>query len=255
MSDPKSFYDSFAAYYDLIFEDWEQSMHRQGHFIAGLLQHELPAMPDARVLDAAAGIGTQSLPLARAGFQVFSRDLSNAAIDRLLHEAEARNLVIDAAAADMRDVHATLPQPVDVVLAFDNSVPHLLSDDDILRAFESFFRCLKPGGLCLLSVRDYDATPRTTDFVHAYGVRWRDGVRHIPLQVWRWLDDYHYELTLHIVVESTPQQRLLSFVTHYYAVSVSRLLELLQQAGFIDCRRLDESVYQPVLLARRPKAQ
>jgi hypothetical protein len=35
-------------------------------------------------------------------------------------------------------------------------------------------------------------------------------------------------------------------------VSVTRLLELLQQVGFVDCRRLDESVYQPVLLARRP---
>jgi 2-polyprenyl-3-methyl-5-hydroxy-6-metoxy-1,4-benzoquinol methylase len=90
--EPKSFYDAFAGYYDLIFEDWEQSMQRQGAFIAELIARELPDATDVRVLDAAAGIGTQSLPLARAGFHVASRDLSSAAIQRLSREAEARDL-------------------------------------------------------------------------------------------------------------------------------------------------------------------
>lgn len=251
MSDPKSFYDSFAAYYDLIFENWEQSMQRQGSFIAELISRQLPGVSDARVLDASAGIGTQSLPLALAGFQVASRDLSTAAIERLSREAKTRNLIVDAAVADMRDVHNSLTRPVDVVLSFDNSVPHLLSDADILRAFESFFRCLKPGGACLLSVRDYDASPRGGDIVHCYGPRYRNGVRHVPLQAWRWLDDARYELTFHIIVESAPRPSLLTFTTEYYAVSVNRLLELLRQAGFVDCRRLDESIYQPVLVARR----
>ena len=251
MSDPKSFYDAFATYYDLIFEDWEQTMLRQGAFITELIARELPAVTNVRVLDAAAGIGTQSLPLARVGFQVACRDLSAAAIGRLACEAEKRGVVVDANVADMRHVHTSVSQPVDVVLAFDNSVPHLLSDADILLAFKSFFRCLKPGGVCLLSVRDYDTASRT-DLVHAYGVRWRDGLRYIPLQVWHWLDDSRYELRFHVVMESAPEPRLLTFVSEYYAVSVSRLLELLQQAGFVDSRRLDESFYQPVLVARHP---
>ncbi len=252
MSTVESFYDAFAEHYDLIFEDWEQSMLRQGAFIARLIADELPGATDLTVLDAAAGIGTQSLPLAQQGFQVICRDLSSGAIARLAREAKARNQILDTDVCDMRSVHTSIAEPLDVVLAFDNSVPHLLSDDHISQAFESFLRCLKPGGLCLLSVRDYDASPRGQDLVHAYGVRWRDGERYIPLQVWRWLDESRYELTLHIVADSAPQPRLLTFVTEYYAVSVARLLNLLRQAGFVDSRRLDGSAYQPVLIARRP---
>lgn len=252
MTDPTSFYDAFAAHYDLIFEDWERSMQLQGDFIADLIAQELPASTGARVVDAAAGIGTQSLPLAQRGFRVQSRDLSPAAIGRLRREAETRGLSIDADVADMRSLDMSISDAVDVVLAFDNAVPHLLSDADILKAFQSFWRCVKPGGVCLLSVRDYDVTDRGEDVAHAYGVRWRDGVRYVPLQIWRWLDEFRYELTLHIVVESPPQPRLLTFVTEYYAVSVTRLLELLQQAGFVDCRRLADTIYQPVLVARRP---
>lgn len=251
MTHSRSFYDAFAAYYDLIFEDWERSMQRQGDFIADLIEKELSTAPGLRVLDAAAGIGTQSLPLARRGFHVHSRDLAPAAIARLRREAEQRGLSIDASVSDMRSVDSCIPSPVDVVLAFDNSVPHLLSGAEILTAFRSFFRCLEPGGLCLLSVRDYDAV-RGQEVVHAYGARWRDGVRYLPLQAWRWLDQSRYELTLHLIVESCPEPELLTFTTEYYAVSVTRLLELLREAGFSECRRLDESIYQPVLVARRP---
>ncbi len=252
MPTAESFYDAFAEHYDLIFEDWEQSMTRQGAFIAQLIADELPDAPDLTVLDAAAGIGTQSLPLALRGFRVLCRDLSSGAIARLTREAESRHLIVDAHVCDMRSVHTSIAEPLDVVLAFDNSVPHLLSDDHIRQAFESFFHSLKPGGICLLSVRDYDASSRGQDLVHAYGVRWRDGVRHVPLQVWRWLDQSRYELTLHIIADAAPQPRLLTFVTEYYAVSVARLLQLLRQVGFVDSRRLDGSAYQPVLLARRP---
>ena len=42
-----------------------------------------------------------------------------------------------------------------VVIAMDNALPHLLSDDDIAQALLSMKECLLPGGLLLLSVRDY----------------------------------------------------------------------------------------------------
>ena len=67
MSDPTLFYDAFAQYYDLIFEDWEQSMVRQGAFLAELIARELPTSHDPRVLDAAAGIG-HAVSAARASW-------------------------------------------------------------------------------------------------------------------------------------------------------------------------------------------
>jgi hypothetical protein len=49
--------------------------------------------------------------------------------------------------ADMRKVSEIFLGPFDVVISCDNSVPHLLSNADILLAFQQFFHCTKEGGL------------------------------------------------------------------------------------------------------------
>ena len=103
----QQFYDDLAAYYDLIFEDWDASMARQGTAITQLLETELGASGApgaARLLDAACGIGTQALPLAARGFRVTGRDLSPGAVARLGREAAARQLRVDAGIADMRSI-------------------------------------------------------------------------------------------------------------------------------------------------------
>lgn len=251
---PNTFYDNLAEFYDLIFEDWNVSMQRQGDAIAELIGRLLPdATFPIRVLDAAAGIGTQSLPLAKLGFDLTCRDLSAQAIARLQREAQLRGLSIDAGVADMRSVDASVTGAFDVSLAFDNSLAHLLTDTDLLSAFQAILRTLRPGGLCLFSVRDYEHLSRGTETLHAYGVRWRDGVRHLPLQVWRWVSDAHYDATFHVVVETTTPT-VHSMTTRFHAFSISRLLELLEAAGFEDCRRIDETVYQPIVCARRKLA-
>jgi 2-polyprenyl-3-methyl-5-hydroxy-6-metoxy-1,4-benzoquinol methylase len=181
MDSSRVFYDELADQYHLIFEDWEASMHRQGQAISSLFVRYLPESSNPiRVLDVAAGIGTQSLPLSRMGCQVSSRDLSSGAIARLAREAALRGLSVDAQVSDMRTVQTSVTGLFDAVIAFDNSVPHLLSDADILSAFRAFYACLRPGGVCLLSVRDYERVTPGADSVHAYGVRWREGTRHLP---------------------------------------------------------------------------
>ena len=123
MLDTKQFYDDLSSYYHLIFEDWDASMARQGDALVELIEAELERLPagDVRVLDAVCGIGTQTLPLAARGFQLFARDLSPVAVARLRREAEDRQLFVDAAVADMRQVASSVSGAFDVVLAFDNS--------------------------------------------------------------------------------------------------------------------------------------
>jgi len=69
-----SFYDALAPYYHLIYPDWEASSKRQSEALAALL-NEFGIRPGARLLDAAAGIGTQALGLAvaAAGFERVER--------------------------------------------------------------------------------------------------------------------------------------------------------------------------------------
>lgn len=250
----QQFYDDLAAYYDLIFEDWDASMARQGAAITQLLETELGASGapgSARLLDAACGIGTQALPLAARGFRVTGRDLSPAAVARMGREAAARQLSVEGGIADMRSIASTVVGPFDAVLAFDNSIPHLLTDTDILTAFRQFKAVLRPGGLCLCSVRDYDQLQRGVPATHPYGERTRGAERFHVQQEWAWDDPMHYDVTF-VIERDSPggPTTVLRTTTRYYAVSVARLVALMDQAGFVDCRRVDGLIYQPVLVGR-----
>ena len=251
--DAAQFYDALAEYYDLIFEDWNASMARQGAALEQLVQAELHSTtPDTvRVLDVACGIGTQALPLALRGFQVTGRDFSAGAIARLRREAEARHVVIDAAVADMRHVAASVKGLFDVVLAFDNSLPHLLTAADIVIALRQCHKTLRRNGLLLCSVRDYDAVPRGEPAVHPYGERRRGGEVYRLSQEWTWDSTTHYQLKFVVEqVGAAGPVTVLEAVTRYFAVSIGRLLGLMGEAGFTDCRLLDGIIYQPVLIGR-----
>ena len=251
--DAAQFYDALAEYYDLIFEDWDASMARQGAALEQLIRAELGiAGPEtARVLDVACGIGTQALPLALRGFQVTGRDISAGAIARLRREAEARQVVIDATVADMRHVAASVKSPFDVVLACDNSLPHLLTAADIVTALRECHKTLRRGGLLLCTVRDYDTVPRGEPAVHPYGERRRGGEVYRLRQEWTWDSTTHYQLKFVVEkVGAAGPVTVLEAVTRYFAVSMARLLALMGEAGFTSCRRLDEIIYQPVLIGR-----
>ena len=194
---PTRFYDDIAEYYDLIFVDWEESMKRQGAAISSMLEGPTPrGIGRQRILDVAAGIGTQSLPLAARGHDVTSRDLSANAIARLSREARARGLQIDVAQADMRRVAEMVKGHFDAVIAFDNSVPHLLSDEEIVATLGGIRELLNPDGLLLLSVRDYDQVDRASPSHHLYGERGRSGRVFRLGQEWVWLDESHYRTTM-----------------------------------------------------------
>jgi len=248
-ADTRQFYDDLSPFYDLIYEDWDVSMERQGTAFGALITSELGTLaPEIRVLDAACGIGTQALPLARQGFQVTGRDLSGEAITRLRREASARHLTIDAGVADMRAVASSVSGSYDAVLACDNSLPHLMADEEILTAFRQFRHVLRPGGLCIASVRDYAAVPRGVDTTHPYGERHRGNETFTLRQEWHWEDTTHYSVTLIVEGGATPPRPILRTTARYYAVTTERLLELMAEAGFVNCRRMDDLIYQPVLL-------
>jgi SAM-dependent methyltransferase len=248
------FYDDLVPYYDLIFPDWDASMARQGDALARVIREGLgpSACASPRVLDAAAGIGTQALPLAARGFRVTARDLSAQAIARLTHEAAVRGLSLDAGVADMRALEGTVTDPFEAVICCDNSLPHLLTDADIATAFSQFRAVLIEDGVCMCSVRDYDRIDHGGTQRHEYGERRRGGKVFRLWQEWCWIDATHYDVTF-VVEEQTDSGRVerVRTVTQHYAIAISRLLELMAVAGFTSCRRMDGVIYQPVLFGWR----
>jgi SAM-dependent methyltransferase len=201
------------------------------------------------VLDASAGIGTQALGLAARGYRVTASDISPVALARARNEAELRGLDVPTVVADLRTLSATHGQ-FDLVIACDNSLPHLLSDREIGEALRECHRCLRPGGGCLVSVRDY-GEPGMGSELRPYGIHRTEAGRFILFQVWDW-DGPHYDLSFYVIEEqpnATPRAQI--FRSRYYAITPDRLLELMRDAGFERVRRV-EGFYQPVLVGTRP---
>jgi SAM-dependent methyltransferase len=249
VDDVRSFYDGLAPFYHLIFENWDTSVARQGHQLAGLIAERWGR--DARVvLDGAAGIGTQALGLLRLGFHVIASDLSLGAARRARRESAARGLRLPAVVADFR-AFPLAAACADVVLVADNALPHLDTEADIARALEECFRCARPGGGCLITLRDYGPPPPPgTLETHAYGARSWSGRRYDVRQIWTWRGP-RYDLSFEI----TPLdggERATVLTTSYLAIPVDRMVALVRQAGFHDVERLDGRFFQPVVAGTRP---
>jgi SAM-dependent methyltransferase len=249
------FYDELAPYYHLLYGDWSSAIGSQGAALAALLAAE-GIERGAPVLDAACGIGTQTLGLLTLGYQVTASDISAGAVHRLKDELSLRKLSATTRVDDLRTLALCVPGSMAAVLACDNSIPHLLSDEEILQAFRSCHRSLRPNGVVVISVRDYAVIDRKNPDVRPYGLRRDgDGCRFLAVQAWEWEGD-QYDVRLYLTKESPDgscgTQVILS---RYYAVSIARLVQLMEDAGFAEVRRLDDVLFQPVLIGRRMNSQ
>ena len=242
--DPAGFYDALSPHFHLIHPDWERSVELQGEQLDGILREFVPGA--RTVLDCACGIGTQALGLAARGYDVTASDIAETALARARREAERRGLAVAFSLADMREVAGG---PFDVVLAADNAVPHLLTDADILRAFGAFRRCTRPGGACVVTVRDYAAMERSGVQLQAHAAH-RVGDALVSVYQVREFDGPTYVLNLYVVEDAGERRTVHVARTRYYAVPADRLLELLREAGFPDARRIDGRFFQPVLVGR-----
>jgi len=245
------FYDRMAGLYHLIFQNWDESIERQAGQLTSII-HERWGTASKTILDVSCGIGTQAIGLAKRGFVVTASDLSDGAISRAKAEAQRRAVEIDFSVCDMRVVQALHHRQFDVVISCDYSITHFLNDDDLLLGLRQMYGCTRPGGGCLLTVRDYDREERGIGLVKPYGVREEGGKRYLILQVWDFVDQI-YDLAMYIVVDDRTSGELVTHVmrTQYNAVGTDHLLALMRRAGFTRAERLDGRFYQPVLVANR----
>jgi SAM-dependent methyltransferase len=244
------FYDELAPLYHLIYQDWPASILQQGKQLSALIRAEWPA--SQKILDLSCGIGTQSIGLAQEGFSVFGSDISPKAVLRAQEEAAARHASIQFSVRDMRQASKHHGTGFDVVISCDNSMPHLLTDQDLLIAFQEMLACLSVGGGCIITVRDYDREERGENIIKPLGVRFENGKRHLIFQVWDF-EGEHYDLTFFFVEEDQSTSKVRTHVMRckYYAVSIAKLLALMRRAGFSRVRRIDDAFFQPVLVGTK----
>ena len=220
-----SFYDPLAEHYHLIFDDWDKAIDRQGQILYPLIAKRASAGA-LRVLDCACGIGTQSIALAKLGHRVSGVDLSPVAVARARSEALKRSLQIDFRVSDMTSMQEITERDFDVVIALDNALPHL-SLDQLTRAAATIRSVLKPGGLFMASIRDYDQILLEKPTIQQPAFYSTHGDRRIVHQVWDWVDETKYVVHLYITRQTDSGWDSLHFVSEYYCIRREQLSAIL----------------------------
>ena len=245
----QGFYDELASRYHLIYDDWTASIARQGAALDSLLQEHFPGRP--QILDVAVGIGTQAIGLSALGHCVIGSDLSPRAVQRAAREAAGRGLTIPVAVADFSHLPVGTGT-ASVILCCDNALPHLPSAEAILATLREWRRCLRPGGGCLMSMRDYgDPPPAGTVEDRPYGERLWQGRRYALRQIWTWYGP-RYELAMEMTALDGDDKRFPTIRSNYLAIAPSQVLRLMKEAGFERVTRLDGRFFQPVLVGFVP---
>jgi SAM-dependent methyltransferase len=248
--DAQSFYDDLARDYDALHIDWPSSVRAQGEVLDRLIRSELGDAPQ-RVLDCSCGIGTQAIGLALHGHDVLATDLSPASVERARNEAAALGAALATGVADFTRLAEQVEGTFACVLSCDNSVAHLHDDEDLARFAEGVAAKLRPGGLTLVSLRDYAVL--RAERAPGHPVRVGEGT--ISFQVWDWDEALRsYELAQFTLTGEGERWQTTCRRTRLRALLGDELCGALAAAGLADVRwrpAEETGYYQPIVTARK----
>ncbi|MBQ6468564.1 MAG: class I SAM-dependent methyltransferase [Lachnospiraceae bacterium] len=245
----QTFYDNMASRYEKLFQDWHAATREQAVILDRIFR-EHGFGPESRVLDCACGIGTQAVGLAALGYHVTASDISGGELAEAKKRAGEQGTAIRFARADFRALEDTFSEAFDIVIAMDNALPHMLTEEDLERAVGSITGRLRAGGLFIASIRDYDSLlrekpPYSPPYIH----KTESGQR-VSFQTWDWSGD-RYRLVQYMI-EDEGEPAVSRFECEYRAVRREELTALLQKncCGKVEWKFPEETgFYQPVAAA------
>jgi len=251
MSITQTFYDNLASQYDKLFLDWDATIREQAAFLEKLFQDHGYGR-NARILDCACGIGTQAIGLAELGYPVTGSDLSEGALDQARIRAAKHGVEIPFARADFCALEETFSEQFDIVIAMDNALPHMLTEESLAAAIESIINQIAPGGMFVASIRDYDAIlmnkpPYSPPYIH----QTPDGQR-VAFQTWQW-EGENYRLVQYIIEDGKTLQTG-KFECEYRATRREELTKLLEANGCSKVAWLlpaESGFYQPIVIGKK----
>ena len=247
----QTFYDDMASQYDKLFQDWQATTHEQAVILDRIFQKN-GFDQSAHVLDCACGIGTQAIGLAAFGYRVTASDISDGELKEAGKRAKQNGVEIRFEHADFCALSDAFSEQFDIVIAMDNALPHMLSAGALKAAIESITGQIRPNGLFVASIRDYDRLllskpPYSPPYIHQ-----TDKGKRVSFQTWIWEDD-NYRLTQYIIDDEDSLQ-ISKFECEYRATRREELANLLLSNGCSEVKwefPEETGFYQPVVIARK----
>ena len=256
MSDPATdFYDALSPSTTTTWgRDWDAAMRNEGRSSAGssgsgYRAADLSPYSIAHV----ASVPKRSAWHSR-GHRVHGTDLSPVSVDCARSEAMRLGVDMTFNVADFRNLGETVADRFDVVMACDNSIAHCLEDVDLVAAVASMKSRIRPEGLLVLSVRDYDALVEDKPQFNNEHVQDRQDGRRVVFQVWDWEDDAGSYLMHQFLIRQTDT----GLETNHFQIKLRalrrhQLIAALENTEYQDIRwhPPDETgYYQPIVTAR-----
>jgi len=175
------FYDRLARFHDVV-SNWPRRLAAEEPFWRRIFErHRVRS-----ILDAACGTGGHVVGLAGWGYDAAGADLSPGMIALASERAAAAGLTLRFVRTGFADLAKHFGQEFDALLCVGNSLPHVLTDEDLAASLAGMRGVLRAGGILVIQNLNYD-------------LRWRERPRFFPLNsgfaggrealVWR-LADY-----------------------------------------------------------------
>jgi SAM-dependent methyltransferase len=251
---PADDYDTLPSVYDWIVP---AELVTPAGSAAAFLPYLEQLPPGARVLDCAAGTGPLAVGLAQRGFDVTATDASRGMVERTHALATREGVELTARQCRWEDLDAQGFAPFDAVLCVGNSLAHAPGRDARRAALRAMAGALSPGGLLVLTSRNFELVLATDPGLQVYDhVVERDGRRGVVIYSWWLAEDWEAEHGLDVyvaLVGDDGEVTTLGERLPFWPYSYETLCEELGAAGLTpEATTFDAEVDRYLLSARRP---
>jgi len=246
------FYDAIAEYYPLFYKDWDVQLEREGLSLRSIFRMK----GVERVLVTACGVGTQAIPLAKLGYEVIATDPSIGMLKKAQHTADEHDVYhqIKFERASFEELPDVVHPPFDAVVCKGNSLPHLLTDEAIETALLIFYELLRPGGVLVIGMRDFEPfmehRPR---FLPGFDHEDEQGHEFITFEIWEWEEGPPVIATqnLYIVKGKAPKLETIKRTVRFRPLSVDEVKVVLLELGYEDFEEYPDR-WEQVVYVRKP---
>jgi len=214
------FYESFVDKYDTLVS-FKNRVEREANFYDFIFKK----YNVKTVLDCACGTGHHVMMLKQLGYNVTGSDLSPMMINKAQKNLKMRKLDALLKISDIRDLHKNFVEKFDAVICVGNSLPHLLSDEDIVSALSEMNAILNDNGMLILEQRNYDKLEKIKKRFFPISFKEEEVFFYV-------LDFFPTNIIFNIININTSNKTFHTYTTTYNILKMDKLKELLNSTGF-----------------------
>lgn len=214
------FYEEFIEKYDKLIS-WKNRYNRESKFYQKLFSENRVKT----IFDCACGTGQHVIMFNKMGYSATGSDLSTAMVKKARINAKKYNTKTDFRVADFRKLSNTVDNKFDAVICVGNSLSHLSSEKDVIKALKGMRDVIRSKGVVIIQQRNYDMLVRKRQ-------------RFMPITVGKdesffyVLDYYPNKIIFNVVNLENKTGRFNVFKSQYTPLKKGKLTKLIRKAGF-----------------------